>query len=187
MPEQPMPEQPMPEQPVLNFLVPACQAPDAYGPRVAEALRAAGWTVTTHALPGGYPLVDPSAILAADIAVSRLPDGAAVLVDGLALPGVAAALSIDSRRLRLVALIDRLLWREPGLNADEAAARRNLEQGALALMRAVAVPDAEGAAEATALGLAPEAVRVVSPDAGAAAALAAVLRSGPEPTVNTPA
>ncbi|MBP2311580.1 glycosyl transferase [Azospirillum soli] len=177
----------MPEQPALHFLVPACQAPEAYGPRIAEALRAAGWTVTTHALPGDYPLVDQSAILAADITVSRLPDGAAVLVDGLALPGIAAALSIDNRRLRFVALIERLLWRAPGLNADEAAARRNLEQGALALMRAVAAPNAEGVAEVTALGLAPEAVSVVSPDAGAVADLAAVLRSGPEPTVKTPA
>lgn len=176
----------MPEQPALHFMIPASQAPDAYAPRVAEALRTAGWTVTAHVLPGDYPLVDQSAILAADIAVSRLPDGAAVLVDGLALPGVAAALSIDNRRLRLIALVERLLWREPDLNAGEAAARRNLEQGVLALMRAVVVPDAEAASEAAALGLAPEAVTILYPDAGGVAPLAAMLRSSTEPTVNAP-
>jgi len=154
---------------------------------MAEALRASGRTVTTHALPGDYPRVDQSAILAADIAVSRLPDGAVVLVDGLALPGVAAALSMDNRRLRLIALVDRLLWQEPGLGADEAAARRNLEQGALALMRVIAVPTEALAADATALGLAPGTVAVTPPDAEGVAQLAAVLRSGPEPTLNAPA
>jgi len=153
---------------------------------MAEALRASGWSVTTNALPGDYPRVDQSAILAADIAVSRLPDGAVVLVDGLALPGVAAALSIDNRRLRLVALVDRLLWRDPALNADEALACRNLEQGALALMRATVVPTEALATEAASLGLAREALVLAQPDAGGVAQLAAVLRSGAEPTPNAP-
>jgi len=167
----------MPDRPVLHFLVPACQAPEAYGPRMADTMRAAGWTVTAQALPGDYPRVDESAILAADIAVSRLPDGALVLVDGLALPGAAGALAMDSRRLRLVAAVDRVLWREPGLAADGAAALRNLEQGALALMRGIAVPSAEVAVEAGALGLPVERIVTAPADAGGAVRLAALFGS----------
>ena len=65
---------------------------DAYARRMAEALRAAGAGIMLHALPGPHPRVDPSAILAADVALSRLPDGAPVLLDGNALPNLAASL-----------------------------------------------------------------------------------------------
>ena len=158
----------MADQPPLHILFPANRAPDGYADRVARALEAQGESPARHALPGDYPRLDPSAVLAADIALSRLPDGARVLVDGGALPGLAAALAMDSRRLRLVALVDRLLWLEPGLTEEEAAARRHLEQGALALMRAVAVPDAATAQAVTDLGLAPEAAVVLPPDTAAA-------------------
>lgn len=161
----------MPDLPALHYLVPAGQGPDGYGHRMVEALRAAGAAITVHALPGPYPAVDPSSLLAADVAVSRLPDGALVLVDGQALPGVAAALAVDGRRLRLVGLVERLLWREPGLPADDAVVRRHLEQGALALMRGVVVPTASVAVEAATLGLAPETVAVLPADAGGAARL----------------
>lgn len=163
----------MADQPALHLLLPANRAPDGYAERVALALalEGQGHNVLRHALPGDYPRLDPSAVLAADIALSRLPDGARVLVDGAALPGLAAALAMDNRRLRLVALVERLLWREPGLTAEEAAARRHLEQGALALVRAVAVPDAAAARAVADLGLVPETVVVLSPDGAGAARL----------------
>ncbi|AWJ83988.1 glycosyl transferase [Azospirillum sp. TSH58] len=161
----------MADQPALHVLFPANRAPDGYAERMALALEAQGRSLARHALPGDHPRLDPSAVLAADIALSRLPDGARVLVDGGALPGLAAALAMDNRRLRLVALVDRLLWLEPGLTEEEAAARRHLEQGALALMRAVAVPDAAAARAVADLGLAPEAAVVLPPDAAGAARL----------------
>lgn len=161
----------MPEQTALHYLVPASLPADAYGPCLIEALRGVGRTVTVHALPGPYPRVDQSAILAADILVSRLPDGALVLVDGAAVPGVASALSMDSHRLRLVALVDDTAWQEAGLEAGEAAARRNVGQGALALMRLIAVVSAGRAAEVAALGLPAERVTVVAPDAAGALAV----------------
>lgn len=162
----------MADQPALHFFLPANRAPGGYAERMALALEAQGQGVVHHALPGDHPRPDPSAALAADIALSRLPDGARVLVDGLALPGLAAALAMDSRRLKFVALVERLLWRESGLAAEEAAARRHLEQGALALMRAVGVPDAGTARTVVELGLAPDAAVVLSPDAAGAIRLA---------------
>ncbi|WP_448205183.1 glycosyl transferase [Azospirillum sp. sgz302134] len=156
----------MPDRPALHVLVPEGRSPGAYGPRMVAALREARWSVAGRPLPGPYPRVDQSAILAADIAVSRLPDGAAVLVDGLALPGVAGALSVDNRRLKLVALVDQPLWRDPALGTGEAAALRHLEQGALALMRGIAVPTEDVAAELRALGLAAGRIVAAPPDAG---------------------
>lgn len=156
----------------LHAVMPAELPADAYGRRMIEALRIAGAGITVHALPGPYPQVDPSAILAADIALARLPDGAAVLLDGNALFNLAASLPADDRRLRFVALVDRLHWADPALTADEAAVHRNLEQGALSLMRRVVVPDEETAAEVRALGVRPGHVVCAAVDGGGAALMA---------------
>ncbi|MCW2235513.1 glycosyl transferase [Azospirillum canadense] len=169
----------MPDRPVLHHLSPdpslAGRPAGTYGQTLVDALAAGDWRVAQTALPGPYPRVDQSAILAADIALTRLPDGAWVLVDGLALPGLAGGIAADSRRLRFVALVERPLWRDPGLTADEATALRNLEQGALALMRRVLVPSPAVATEVAALGLPGESVTVVSPDGDGARRLAALL------------
>ncbi|CBS85480.1 hypothetical protein [Azospirillum lipoferum] len=159
----------------LHAVMPAELPADAYGRRMIGALRDAGAGMTVHALPGPYPQVDPSAILAADIALARLPDGAPVLLDGNALFNLAASLPADERRLRFVALVDRLHWADPALTADEAAVHRNLEQGALSLMRRVVVPDDDTAAAVRALGVQPDRVVRAAADGGGAAALMAVL------------
>jgi len=165
-----------PDQPAsVHLVMPADLPADAYGRRMVEALRAAGVGITIHALPGPHPQVDPSAILAADVALARLPDDAPVLLDGNALANLAASLPADSRRLRFTALVERLHWTDPALPADEAAARRNLEQGALALMRRIAVPDDAVAATVRELGVQPERVVRADPDTEGAAALLAVL------------
>lgn len=162
---------PAPVEPALHVVLAANPPPDAYGRRMAEALREAGRTLVPHALPGPHPQVDPSAILAADVALARLPDGASVLLDGTALPNLAAALPVDDRRLRFVALVGRLHWTDAGLDAGEAAARRHLEQGALALMRCVAVPDGATADAVAALGVPVERILRAAPSAAGARAL----------------
>ncbi|MFP5512180.1 MAG: glycosyl transferase [Alphaproteobacteria bacterium] len=159
----------------LHAVIPAVLPADAYGRRMIEALRAAGAGTTVHTLPGPYPQVDPSTILAADIALARLPDGAPVLLDGNTLFNLAASLPTDDRRLRFVALVDRLHWADPDLTADETAVRRNLEQGALSLMRRVVVPDDEAATAVRALGVQRDRVVCAAADGGGAAALMAVL------------
>ncbi|PWC80975.1 glycosyl transferase [Azospirillum sp. TSH100] len=157
------------------MIMPADLPSDAYGRRMVDALRAAGAGITLHALPGPHPQVDPSAILAADVALARLPDGAPVLLDGNALPNLAASLPADSRRLRFTALVERLHWTEPGLTAEKATVRRNLEQGALALMRRVAVRDDDVAAAVRELGVQPDRIIRAATDTDGAAALLAVL------------
>lgn len=159
----------------LHMVTPAGLPAEAYSRRMVEALRAAGAGITLHALPGPHPQVDPSAILAADVALARLPDGAPVLLDGNALPNLAASLPADSHRLRFTALVERLHWTEPELSAEEATVRRNLEQGALALMRRIAVSDDALAAAVQDLGVQPDRIIRAAPDADGAATLLSVL------------
>ncbi|MBY6266127.1 glycosyl transferase [Azospirillum sp. 412522] len=159
----------------IHLVMPADLPADAYGRRMVEALRDSGAGITIHALPGPHPKVDPSAILAADVALARLPDGVPVLLDGNALPNLAASLPADSRRLRFSALVERLHWNEPGLPAEEALVRRNLEQGALALMRRVAVPDETVAAAVQDLGVQSDRIVHATTDTKGAAALLAAL------------
>jgi glycosyltransferase involved in cell wall biosynthesis len=110
-----------------------------YDARVIDGLRARGIAVTVHELPGPYPMVDQEAILEANHALARLPDGALVVIDGLALPGLAGALMIENHRLRLVALVHHPLSLETGLDEARARTLRQLEQGCLARVHRVVV------------------------------------------------
>ncbi len=148
----------------------------SYALRMIAALdRVTGAAATLHRLPGPHPEVAPSAIFAAELLVSRLPDGAVTLIDGATLPNLAAALSLDDRRLRPVALVERLRWTEPGVSVEEAAARRHLEQGVLALMRVIVAPTAAVAADVVALGVAADVVLIATADETGARALLARL------------
>ena len=78
---------------------------NAYDRRVCRGLAAAGWTVHVHEVPGSWPWPDvPSSAALAD-ALSRIPDRALVLVDGLVASPAPEVLVPEARRLRLVALV----------------------------------------------------------------------------------
>jgi glycosyltransferase involved in cell wall biosynthesis len=78
---------------------------NAYDRRVCRGLAAAGWTVHVHEVPVAWPWPDvPSSAALAD-ALSRIPDGALVLVDGLVASPAPEVLVPEARRLRLVALV----------------------------------------------------------------------------------
>ncbi len=175
---------------VLHAVLSSAPPPDSFALRTLAAVdRAGGPPITIHRLPGPHPRIDPSAILAAELLTPRLPDGAVVLVDALALPNLAAALAVEDRRLRLVALVDRLRWADEGNEeGDEegdgavddaggaAAARRHLEQGVLALMRLIVVPDDAVAAAVVALGLPPAVLLRAAADVGGGGGRALVER-----------
>lgn len=152
--------------PELHVVVPGSLAQNTGGyrfdRRVVAGLRTRGWTVHVHELPGDYPRVDASAILAADIALSRLPDGALVLIDGLAVPGLAAAMGVDRHRLRMVVLVHHPLWLETGMDTGRAAALRHLEQGALACARRILVPSHATARDVAGMGI-PDSLVAVAP------------------------
>lgn len=154
-----------------------------YDRRIVEGLRQRGWDIAVHELPEVAGLADESAFLAADIALSRIPDTAPVVVDGLALPAVAGALALESHRLRFVALVHHPLCLETGLTEEAAAVLRNLERVALARVRRIVVPSARTRDDLLALGLTPAAIDIVAPgtDPAPAAAGMAQLASADAP------
>ena len=110
-----------------------------YDARIVAGLRARGIQVHVHSLPGPYPLVDQEAIFEADRVLAQLPDGALVVIDGLALPGVAGSLMVENHRLRLAALVHHPLSLEMGLSEAQARALQLIEQGSLARVQRVIV------------------------------------------------
>ncbi|QJE74154.1 glycosyltransferase family 4 protein [Aerophototrophica crusticola] len=131
--------------------------------RLAAGLAERGEEVAVHELPGRHPFPDEEARLEADLTAARIPDGALVLVDGLALPAAAHALWMERYRLRLAALVHHPLHLEAGLDAETALVLRRLERDALALMRRVIVPSRATAADVMALEVPADRLAVVNP------------------------
>ena len=95
--------------------------------------------------------------------LARIPDGARVLVDGLAfgaMPEIAAA---EARRLRLIALVHHPLALETGLENGYAEALRASEADALAAARIVVTTSAATARALADYGVAAERTVVVEP------------------------
>lgn len=112
----------------------------AYLRRLVSELRERGDTVLVHELPGPHPFVDDPARARADAIMAGIPDGATVLIDGLALPVAAHAIWVDRYRLRFAALVHHPLHLENGLTAPQADTLFRIERDALAHMRHVIVP-----------------------------------------------
>lgn len=129
---------------------------------VAE-MRDRGEQVTVHELPGPHPFADEEARLEADAIVARIPDGAVVLVDGLAIPAAAHALFIDRYRLRITTLVHHPLHLETGLDAERALVLRRLESSVLANVRRVIVPSRATAADVADMGVDPARTAIVNP------------------------
>jgi glycosyltransferase involved in cell wall biosynthesis len=95
---------------------------NAYDRRVCNGLADAGWTVHVHEVPGSWPWPDAQSYAALAAALSRIPDGALVLVDGLVASPAPEVLVPESTRLRLVALVHMPLGDEREGAALSAAA-----------------------------------------------------------------
>lgn len=108
--------------------------------RLVAGLRDLGEPVVVHELPGPHPFVDDPSRDAADAMMAAIPDGARVLIDGLALPVAAHAIWVDRYRLRFAALIHHPLHLENGLTPEQADTLFRIERDTLAHMRHVIVP-----------------------------------------------
>jgi glycosyltransferase involved in cell wall biosynthesis len=100
--------------------------------RVCRGLAAAGWTVHVHEVAGSWPRRDEASTGALAGAVSRIPDGAAVLLDGLVASPSPDVLVPEAERLRQVVLVHMPL----GTAAADDGAR---EREAAVLSAAVSV------------------------------------------------
>ncbi|HEX4347760.1 MAG TPA: glycosyltransferase family 4 protein [Vicinamibacterales bacterium] len=134
-----------------------------YDRRIAEGLRRAGWDVRIAELDASFPQPTPAAREQAVRALAAIPDGRAVLIDGLALGAMPIEAEREQARLRLLALVHHPLALETGLDAGTAAMLERSERRALAAVRRVVVTSQATAATLGRYGVTASRVVVVEP------------------------
>jgi glycosyltransferase involved in cell wall biosynthesis len=157
----------------LEFIVPGdLNAPTGgygYDRRMICGLRALGWQVTVHELDASFPEPTTAALEQAQTLLAQLPDGARVLVDGLAGGAMPQLLRAHAARLRLLALVHHPLAAESGLAPERALQLRQSEQLALQVMRHIIVTSEATRDALLSYGVNPSRVSVVEPGTDAAA------------------
>jgi glycosyltransferase involved in cell wall biosynthesis len=113
--------------------------------RLVDGIRALGRTVEVHELAGRFPEADSTARQAAAALLARLPEDAAAVIDGLALPAFAECLASQRARLKLVGLVHHPLAVETGLDAEHRAQLAGVEARLLSRLRGVLCPSAASA------------------------------------------
>ena len=131
--------------------------------RLVEGIRAQGRAIEVHELPGRFPAADAAARQAAAALLARLPDGAAAVIDGLALLAFADCLADQRTRLKLVGLVHHPLALETGLEAEERARLAGLEARLLSRLKGVLCPSAATAWSVENYGVARERIFVTPP------------------------
>ena len=108
---------------------------NTYDRKVCRGLAALGWFVHEHAVAGAWPRAGLAEHAALARAVRRIPDDAAVLLDGLVACAAPGALVPQARRLRQIVLVHMPLGHRPPF--DEVGAVRAREREVLAAAAAV--------------------------------------------------
>ena len=139
-----------------------------YDRRIVEGLRNLGWTVRVHGLEGTFPDPDPRAEGSMRAALESIPDGAVVVIDGLAMGGLPAPVREHANRLRVIALIHHPLADETGLSAENQARFRRSERDALERCSGAIVTSAFTAGALADYGVPRDRIVVVSPGTEAA-------------------
>jgi glycosyltransferase involved in cell wall biosynthesis len=153
--------------PALEFVLPGDPETRTggyeYDRRMVAGLRTLGWEVRLHLLADRFPSPTRSDLTAAASTFAALPDGARVLVDGLAFGALPEIAALEASRLRLVALVHHPLAAETGLTPGQQQRLWEGERAALATARAVVVTSAETAAALRPYGVSPQRIVVVEP------------------------
>ncbi len=134
-----------------------------YDARIAEGLTALGWTVIAHGLEGAFPEGDACAESSLAHTLAEIPQGAWVVLDGLAMSPLPDPLRAHPDRLRLIALIHHPLADETGLESAERSRLARLESESLAQCAGALVTSAFTARRLGAYGVPASRVRVVPP------------------------
>jgi glycosyltransferase involved in cell wall biosynthesis len=95
---------------------------NVYDREVCAELARAGWDVLLHEACGAWPWPDDAALCGLRATLAGIPDGAAVLVDGLVASPAADVLVSEAERLSLVVLVHMPLGDEPPGHVVPAAA-----------------------------------------------------------------
>ncbi|WP_030245945.1 MULTISPECIES: glycosyltransferase family 4 protein [unclassified Streptomyces] len=139
---------------------------NAYDRRVCLDLPGFGWQVTKHAVAGDWPRPSAAARTELARALSGLPDGSVVLLDGLVACGVPEIVVPEAERLRMAVLVHLPLGDETGLDPAVAAELDAKERAVLrAVPAVVATSDWAVRRLVSHHGLPPERVHVAAPGA----------------------
>jgi glycosyltransferase involved in cell wall biosynthesis len=117
-----------------------------YDKKVMAGLRAMGWAVEHLAWPASFPYPTAGDLENVRQSLASCPDGALVLIDGLAFGAIPDVAAVEARRLRLVALVHHPLALETGLDPETAERLADSERQALTRARAIVVTSALTAA-----------------------------------------
>jgi glycosyltransferase involved in cell wall biosynthesis len=157
---------------VLQFVVPGSLTEVTggyeYDRRLIEGLGALGWRVFVSSLDRGFPFPAHEALAEADAVFASFPDGALVLIDGLALGAMPDVVAAHSARLRLIGLIHHPLALENGLTPALVERLRRSEEAALRSVRHVIVTSGFTRDGLASYGVAPACISVVEPGTDAA-------------------
>jgi glycosyltransferase involved in cell wall biosynthesis len=134
-----------------------------YDRRIADGLRAGGWTVDVKRLDTSFPRPTPAATIAARHVFANLPGGTLTLVDSLALGALAEIIEQHGSRLRIVALMHLPLAADIGLDCETAARFAEGERRALRGAALVVVTGHATIPLLAAYDLAPSKVVVIEP------------------------
>ena len=149
------------------FLVPGDpgQRTGGYGyvREIVSRLEQLGQPVRLQGLAGRFPEPDETALAAMDQALSELPLGSLVVLDGLAMGGQPATLARHRQRLDLMALVHHPLADEAGLEPAQQVRLFRLEADALAQVAGVITTSATTAAGLGRYHVPDQAIRVVPP------------------------
>ncbi|MFJ7175445.1 glycosyltransferase family 4 protein [Streptomyces massasporeus] len=139
---------------------------NAYDRRVCLDLPGFGWQATKHVVAGDWPRPGADARTELARTLSGLPDGAAVLLDGLVACGVPEIVVPEAERLSMAVLVHLPLGDETGLEAEVAAELDAKERTVLRAVPAViATSDWAVRRLVSHHGLPPERVHVAAPGA----------------------
>ncbi|BAL90310.1 putative glycosyltransferase [Actinoplanes missouriensis 431] len=116
-----------------------------YDREVLNRLAKGPFTVRETAVPGTWPRPEPAARQAVAEALSTVPDGETVLLDGLVACAIPDVLEPHATRLRLAILVHLPLSDETGLSTPEAAELQALEKRSLHLAATVIATSTEAA------------------------------------------
>jgi glycosyltransferase involved in cell wall biosynthesis len=127
----------------LHFIVPGALEQRTggyvYDEHVVSGLRALGWIVRVHSLEGHFPEPDSRAAESLGKALESIPDGARVVIDGLAMGGLPDPVRDQAGRLRIVSLVHHPLSEETGLDEETRRRFKESERAALEPCRGVVV------------------------------------------------
>ncbi len=136
--------------PALHFVLPGDPETRSggfiYDRRIIEGLQRSGWTVEPHALADEFPQPSARALAEAEQSLAALPDGAPVVIDGLALGVMPEIAHRHARRLVLVGLVHHPLADETGLTPAQEDALFRSERDALSAVRHMIVSSPHTAA-----------------------------------------